>query len=200
MVRLISLDQVRGGAISHPIGSYDYVFRDRRVWHGGCFIYKWKEQRVVVVVGHQEVIKKHGSKMVFYCMEATVLTAGLRGKSEILAGLPIHVLSTHTGMEAIRSLKSAGKIDTLVSLWDLPDMTGGELIRRIRDAKPWLPSIVLLDEPYESREPLIREVGVAAVLPSDVDPELFLQVVAQVLKVDRLQGSAKNEQSRFIGW
>lgn len=117
----------------------------------------------------------------FHYVEARVLTAGINGKAKALAKLPIHVFATDTGIEAIECLKSSGAIDALVSRWDLPDMKDGELIRRLKCARPWIPTLVLLDEPYDRREALVRELGVVAVLPSDVHQAQFQEVIAQML-------------------
>jgi len=65
-------------------------------------------------------------------------------------------------------------------------MIDGELIRRIRYARPWLPAIVLLDEPYGSREIYVRSTGVGGVLPAGVDHGFLREIVGQVLKLEEI--------------
>lgn len=133
----------------------------------------------------------------FHYVEAKVLTAGLNGKSEALAKFPIHVLATDTGLGAIECLRTSGMIDAVVSRWDLPDMKDGELIRRLKCARPWVSTVVLLDEPYSQREALVRELGVVAVLPSDIQQGQFQEVIAQMLGLDNVKISGRNREASW---
>ena len=114
-------------------------------------------------------------------MQTTVLTVGLKGKSAALDSLPIQLFRTDTGVEAIQALRRHRVIDEIVARWDLPDMTDGLLIRRVKAARPWMPTIVLLDEPFEARELAVREAGVVAVLPSTTRESLLRRTVEQPL-------------------
>lgn len=124
-----------------------------------------------------------------YCALARLLTSGVPERSREFAELPIRLISTDTGMQAVEALRTEHVIDAMVSRWDLPDMSDGELVRRIRSARPWLPTVVLLDEPYDQREIAVRGLGVVAVLPSRVEADLLHRVTKQMLGLEALAGT-----------
>lgn len=130
-------------------------------------------------------------------MEAKILAVGLNGQSETLRRLPLQLIATDTGMEAIEQLRNYGIIDTVVARWDLPDMKDGELIRRIKYARPWIPAVVLLDEPYHEREILVRGLGVVALLPATVSGENLCRVITQILGIEKVMAPSENRQSSY---
>ena len=111
----------------------------------------------------------------------TVLTAGLNGKASALRVLPVRVISTASGSQAIQWLRKNHDIKALVSTWTLPDMNDGELICRIKAVRPWLPTVVLLDNPFHQCEVAARRLGVSAVLSSDVQGEFLAHYMGQLL-------------------
>ena len=113
-------------------------------------------------------------------VQATVLTVGLNGKSEILKDLPIRLINTQSGLEAARSLKNE-KVDSVISKWDLDDMENGLFIKKLRAVKPEIPTIVFVMAGDEAQEIAARSLGVSAVLTSDTDDEHFRETVANVL-------------------
>jgi len=126
-----------------------------------------------------------------YLAEGKVLTVGLNGQAHALKQLPVQLITTEIGLEAIQWLRCHRFLEAVISRWDLPDMANGELIRRIRGSRPWLPTVVLLDEPYEGREITVRGLGAAAVLPGSVDGYTLLEVMGQILK----QNSGKSKRA-----
>ena len=113
-------------------------------------------------------------------VQATVLTVGLNGKSEILKELPIRLINTQSGLEAARSLKNE-KVDSVISNWDLDDMEDGLFIRKLRAVKPEMPTIVFVRAGDRVEEIAARSLGACAVLTSDTNDEHFKQTVANVL-------------------
>jgi DNA-binding NarL/FixJ family response regulator len=113
-------------------------------------------------------------------VQATVLTVGLNGKSESLQELPIRLINMQSGSEAARSLKTE-KVDSVISNWDLDDMTDGLFIRKLKAVKPEIPTIVFVAAGDRTQEIAARSLGVSAVLTSDTDDEHFKQTVANVL-------------------
>ena len=120
-----------------------------------------------------------GSEMVVL-VQATVLTVGLNGKSEILHELPIRLINMQSGIEAARSLKNE-KVDSVISKWDLDDMKDGLFIKKLRAVKPEIPTIVFVKAGDRDEEIAARSLGVSAVLTSDTDDEHFRETVANVL-------------------
>ena len=113
-------------------------------------------------------------------IQATVLTVGLNGKSEILKELPIRLINTQSGLEAARSLKNE-KVDSVISNWDLDDMADGLFVKKLRAVKPEIPAIVFVRAGEQAEEIAARSLGACAVLTSDTDDEHFKQTVANVL-------------------
>jgi len=128
--------------------------------------------------------------------DKTVLTVGLNGKTTALRALPIQLISADRGREAIRHLREHLSLSAMVSTWDLPDMSDGALMRRIRAARPWLPTVVLMDEPFLRREVAARMLGITALLPGDIEDSLLRQTVAVILGLGTSAASAQRTAPR----
>ncbi len=113
-------------------------------------------------------------------VQATVLTVGLNGKSEVLRELPIQVVKMRSGGQAARSLKNEN-IDSVISKWDLVDMKGGRFLKKLRAVKPDIPTIAFIRAGSQAQEIAARSIGVSAVLTEDTTDELFRETVANVL-------------------
>ena len=110
----------------------------------------------------------------------TVLSVGIRNKSKALKTLPVRVLVMDSGAEAVRHLFE-DKIDVVISHWNLIDMPGGELLKKIVVAKPNLPTIAFVKTDDHQQEILARSIGVSVVLADDIDDEYFRQILRQIL-------------------
>jgi len=113
-------------------------------------------------------------------VQASVLTVGLNGKNKVLRELPIRLITMQSGMQAARSLKN-GKVDSVISKWDLPDMEDGQFLKNLRAVKPEIPTIAFVRASDQAQEIAARSLGVSAVLTDDTDDELFRATVANVL-------------------
>jgi DNA-binding NarL/FixJ family response regulator len=113
-------------------------------------------------------------------VQATVLTVGLEGKSEILQELPIQLITMQSGLEAARSLKTE-KVDSVISKWDLADMKDGRFLKGLRTIKPDIPTIAFIKAGDRAQEIAARSLGVSAVLTEETDDDFFLETVANVL-------------------
>lgn len=138
------------------------------------------------------------------CVETKVMAVGLNGNSQSLKLLPIQLICSENGMAAIQWLRQHRLIDALVSQWDLPDMKNGELVRRIKRARPWLPTIVLLDEPYQEREITVRGLGVVAVFPSTIAGGVLQQIIVEILGLQKINmasetlASSTNRMDKYV--
>jgi len=113
-------------------------------------------------------------------VQATVLTVGLNGKSEVLRELPIRLIKMHSGADAVNSLRSEN-VNSVVSKWDLDDMEDGRFLKGLRAAKPHIPTIAFVRAADPQQEISARSLGVSAVLTDDTSDELFRETVANVL-------------------
>jgi len=113
-------------------------------------------------------------------VEASVLTVGLNGREEVLQELPIRVIAMQSGIEAARSLKNE-RVDSVISEWELEDMTDGRFVKGLRAAKPDIPTIVFVRAGDAAQEIAARSLGASAVLTDEADDDLFRQTVANVL-------------------
>jgi len=116
-------------------------------------------------------------------VQATVLTVGLDGQSEVLRELPIRLIEMRSGAEAARSLKGE-KVDSVVSKWDLDDMKDGRFLRSLRAVKPQIPTIAFVRSGDRQQEIAARSLGVSAVLTDETSDELFKATVANVLGLE----------------
>ena len=113
----------------------------------------------------------------------TVLSVGIRNKSNALRILPVRILVMDSGVEAVRHLFE-DKIDVVISHWDLIDMPSGELLKNIVAAKPNLPTIAFVKAGNHQQEILARSIGISAVLADDIGDEYFRQILRQILDLD----------------
>ena len=118
-------------------------------------------------------------------VQANVMTVGLDGRNEILRELPIRLVSMQSGSEAVRSLKNE-KVDSIISSWDLDDMPDGSFIKRLKAAKPDIPTIVFIRSGDKAQEVAARSFGVSAVLTDETDDDVFRETVANVLGIREL--------------
>ncbi len=113
-------------------------------------------------------------------VKANVLTVGLTGRHSDLKELPVRLVGVETGKQATCSLKNE-RFDSIVSNWDLPDMTDGVFLKKLRAFKPNIPIIAVVQSGDKSQEIAARSMGASAVLPADASDELFRQTVADIL-------------------
>ena len=105
-----------------------------------------------------------------------ILVTGAKDKAQALEGLAVRVFVTDTGRQAIRCLRNK-KIDTVVSKWELIDLTHGQFLKKVITAKPGIPTIALIKAGDYKQEIAARSIGVSAVLPEDIDDEHFRKTV-----------------------
>ena len=113
-------------------------------------------------------------------VQATVLTVGLNGKNEALQELPIQLITMQSGRDAVRYLKNE-RIDSVISNWELDDMENGRFLKKLKAAKPEIPTIVFIRAGNREQEIAARSLGVSAVLTEEADDELFRETVANIL-------------------
>ncbi|MCJ7777539.1 MAG: response regulator [Sedimentisphaerales bacterium] len=134
-------------------------------------------------------------------VEASVLTVGLNGREEVLQELPIRVIAMQSGIKAARSLKNE-KVDSVISEWELEDMTDGRFVKGLRAAKPDIPTIVFVRAGDAAQEIAARSLGASAVLTDEADDDLFRQTVANVLGLKdivsiKAVSAAENAKGRY---
>jgi DNA-binding NarL/FixJ family response regulator len=115
-------------------------------------------------------------------VQATVLTVGLNGRSEVLRELPIRMISMQSGLAAARSLKNE-KVNSVISRWDLDDMPDGMFLKSLRAAKPTIPTIAFVRAGSKNQEIAARALGVSTVLAEDATDDLFKETVANLLGI-----------------
>ncbi len=127
-----------------------------------------------------------------------ILAAGIRDRSNVLEQLPLRFLLVDMANQAIKCLRQE-KILTLISRWDLVDMDGGELLRRVINAKPGMPTMAFIESGNHEQEIAARTLGVRLVLPEDIDDGQLHRSICQLLglkeiaKLKACYGSEQNE-------
>ena len=115
-------------------------------------------------------------------VQATVLTVGLNGRTEVLKELPIRLIKMQSGSEAARSLKNE-KVNSVISRWDLDDMPDGRFLKSFKAAKPYIPTIALVKPGSKAQEIAARSLGVSAVLAEDATDNVLKDTVANLLGI-----------------
>ena len=114
-----------------------------------------------------------------------IVAVGITDKAGTLAELPVRVLFARDGQRALRHLR-AGSTDLLIGRWELANMEPGELFERVREAKPYLPTLAVVEAGNVEQEIAARSLGVSVVLPEDVGEGHFREVVCDMLGLPRL--------------
>ena len=115
-------------------------------------------------------------------VQATVLTVGLNGRSEVLRELPIRLIKMQSGLEAARSLKNE-KVNSVISRWDLDDMPDGRFLKSLKAAKPYIPTIAIIRPGSKAQEIAARSFGISAVLAEDATDNVLRDTVANLLGI-----------------
>ncbi len=118
-----------------------------------------------------------------YISETNVLAVGITDKSGALEELPIRLLVMDTTVGALSCLRGE-QINTIISRWELPDSPAGEFLKRVREAKPSIPTIAFIQPGSNKQEIAARSLGVSIVLPEDVDDDDFRDIVCQLLGLE----------------
>jgi DNA-binding NarL/FixJ family response regulator len=120
-----------------------------------------------------------------FVAETNVLAVGIRDKSSALQELPIRLLAMDTTVDALFCLRRE-KIHTVISRWELVDSSAGEFLKRIKQAKPAIPTIAFIKPGSEKQEIAARGLGVSIVLPEDIDDDHFRDAVCQLLGLEAI--------------
>ena len=112
--------------------------------------------------------------------EMNVLAVGVEDRSDEFNGLPIRLLSMAHGSDAIHSFKT-NSIDSVISHWHLADMPDGKFLKKLKLAKPDMPTIAVIEANNPQQEIEARTLGVSAVISEDCGDEYFRQVMTSVL-------------------
>lgn len=121
--------------------------------------------------------------------EMNVLAVGMEDCAEQFRDLPVQVLNQAFGTDAIRSFKTA-PIDSVVSVWHLPDMPGGLFLKRLKAAMPQIPVVAIVQPSDPQQEIEARQLG-AAVIPEGCDDAYFLHVLISVFGLSGVRSTAK---------
>jgi DNA-binding NarL/FixJ family response regulator len=122
--------------------------------------------------------------MVYVVKTKVVLSAGLGPESKGLTELPLQLVCCDSAERVVAQLRQLGVIDLFISSWDLPDMRDGDLVRLVKDVRPWLRTVVLVDDLKPEREIAARRLGVTAVFSGDVTEDLLREAVARLLSLE----------------
>ena len=122
----------------------------------------------------------------FIVKNANVLTVGINGKAQVLKELKIGVISVQFGAEAARSLKSE-KFDSVISRWDLDDMKNGRFLQGLKNIKPDMPIIAIIESGNTYQEISARSLGVSAVITEDIGDDYFCELISQLLGLEETE-------------
>jgi len=98
-----------------------------------------------------------------------------------LSGRSYEILDVASAEEALREMER-GRVDLIVTDLRLPEMSGLELIARIRQTNPRMHAILITGQPSRQVEAQARSLGVVAFIPKPISTALFLQAVDRALR------------------
>jgi two-component system chemotaxis response regulator CheY len=109
----------------------------------------------------------------------------LRLAQSILRNLGIGVILTaRDGEEAIRILESEStKVDLIVSDWNMPKLSGLDLLRHVRKTWHNMPFLMLTGRASEDFVLAAREYGVNAYIVKPFSPEQLLRKILSVFNM-----------------
>jgi CheY-like chemotaxis protein len=91
-----------------------------------------------------------------------------------------HLLEAHDGLHALKIFQEhTDKIDLLITNVNMPEMTGDELARNIKAARPDIRIIFVSGEKEENFPPEVGSYAAALVKP--IDPKLLISKVRELL-------------------
>jgi hypothetical protein len=131
--------------------------------------------------------------------EAKVVTVGIGEKTEVLRELPIRLLALETTISAIACLREGG-VNMLISQWEHVDCPAGEFLKRVREAKPDMPTIAFVEPGNAEHELMARSLGVSVVLPDDTDDDHFRETVCQVLGLEPVSCLEEDKDGDQVGF
>ncbi|MBL7214047.1 MAG: hypothetical protein ISS71_00045 [Phycisphaerae bacterium] len=109
-----------------------------------------------------------------------ILSVGAGSRVKALDGLPVRLINLKNGYQAISSFKTE-QIDSVISHWHLADMPNGKFLKKLKTAKPQMPTIAIIEGQNPQQEIEARCLGVAAVITEDSSEEHFRAVITSVL-------------------
>ena len=111
-----------------------------------------------------------------------ILVVGIGDKGNALKKLPVQILALDVGAQAIRCLREE-KIDTVISHWELIDIPDGQFLKKVKEAKPSMPTIAFIIPGDIEQELAARQIGVDCVLSEDINDDYFRETVCQLLGI-----------------
>lgn len=127
--------------------------------------------------------------------KANVLTVGISDKAQALKELNIRVISLQFGKDAVRSLKSE-EFDSVISRWNLPDMSNGSFLEGLKNIKRDMPTIAVIESGNTDQEISARSLGVSAVITEDISEDHFRELILQLLGLEEV-GQIKEIYSKI---
>jgi CheY-like chemotaxis protein len=101
-----------------------------------------------------------------------------------LSGRAYDIVDVRSAEEALREMER-GPVDLVVTDLRLPEMSGLELIARIRQTHKGMRAILVTGQPKRQVEAQARALGVVAFIPKPVSTNLFLKAVDRALAEER---------------
>jgi DNA-binding NarL/FixJ family response regulator len=120
--------------------------------------------------------------------EGYILAVGVTDRYEHLGPLPLSLCFVDTGFAALQQIRTKPP-SVLVGLWDLPDMPGGALFRRLLSGAVSVTSIAIVPFGDTTSEIAARSVGVTVVLDDSVNAESLAELLRQLSPVRAATGT-----------
>ncbi len=116
-----------------------------------------------------------------YDSSGGVLVVGVaEEKMDWISELPVTVLFANTGKKAVEYLKKYN-ISIAAGKWDLKDMPDGVFLARLKKARPYIPTVALVETGNRKQEIAARSLGISAVISDDAGGNEIKDTLAGLL-------------------
>lgn len=115
-----------------------------------------------------------------------ILSVGVDENTGCLDKLGFCHLRTNSGLGAMLLLREYYPNLMLVR-WELPDMPGEMLLRRIITAKPSILTIAMIQAGNPGQEVIARSIGVTAVVHDDILEKSLCEIIVQLCQSLRIK-------------
>jgi DNA-binding NtrC family response regulator len=115
----------------------------------------------------------------------------LRALALLLSTMAFDVKPFGSPVEAVGYILTTEEIDLVVTDLRMPELSGDEVVKKVRALRPSLPVIVMSGHANPQDIATLRQNGATAFLPKPFSPQQFKTAIAEMEKVRAVQKATR---------
>lgn len=115
----------------------------------------------------------------------------LRALGLLLSTMAFDVKPFGSPVEAVGYILTTEEIDIVVTDLRMPELSGDEVVKKVRALRPSLPVIVMSGHANPQDIATLRQNGVNAFLPKPFSPQQFKAAIAEIDKIRAAQNATR---------